>query len=198
VLLPGSKATLSDLDALRQAGWDIDILAHARRGGHVIGLCGGYQMLGRSIADPQGFEGPARAAPGLGLLAADTQLEPRKVVREVSALDSRSGTAVRGYEIHLGRTIGPDTASPFLVLDGQAEGAVSADGRIAGCYVHGLFTSDAFRRAWLNRIRAARGLSRGNTELRYDATIDAVLDRLAEHVAASVDLDRILEIARAR
>jgi adenosylcobyric acid synthase len=198
VLLPGSKATLSDLDALRSTGWDIDILAHARRGGHVVGLCGGYQMLGRSIADPDGFEGPGRTAPGLGLLAIETVLAPHKILREVSARDRRSGTEIHGYEIHLGRSEGPGCANPWLVLDGKAEGAVSADGRIEGCYVHGLFAGDAFRRAWLNRIRAARGLSRSEMATQYDATVDAVLDRLADHVAASVDLDRLLEIARAR
>ncbi|HEX2113821.1 MAG TPA: cobyric acid synthase [Alphaproteobacteria bacterium] len=198
VLLPGSKATLSDLGALRQAGWDIDLLAHARRGGHVIGLCGGYQMLGRNIADPNGIEGPARTAPGLGLLEVDTILEPHKILRERRAQDARSGTPIRGYEIHIGRTTGPGCAQPFLVLDGQAEGAVSRDQRIEGCYIHGLFTSDAFRRAWLDRVRAARGLSHSDTAIAYDASLDAVLDRLADHVAASVDLDCILEIARAR
>jgi adenosylcobyric acid synthase len=198
VLLPGSKATLADLDALRGAGWDIDILAHARRGGHVVGLCGGYQMLGRSIADPQGFEGPARSAAGLGLLAVDTVLEPHKTLRELAAHDRRSGTEIHGYEIHLGRTDGPGRADPWLVLDGKAEGAVSPDGRIEGCYIHGLFAGDAFRRAWLNRVRAARGLSGSAAATEYDATVDAVLDRLADHVAASVDLDRILEIARGR
>jgi adenosylcobyric acid synthase len=198
VLLPGSKATLSDLDALRHAGWDIDILAHARRGGHIVGLCGGYQMLGRSIADPDGFEGQARTTPGLGLLDIETVLAPHKVLRELRARDSRSGTAIRGYEIHLGRSDGPGCATPWLVLDGKAEGAVSADGRIEGCYVHGLFAGDAFRRAWLDRVRAARGMSRSEMATQYDATVDAVLDRLADHVAASVDLDRLLEIARAR
>jgi adenosylcobyric acid synthase len=198
VLLPGSKATLADLDAVRRAGWDIDILAHARRGGHVVGLCGGYQMLGRSIADPDGFEGPPRTAPGLGLLTVDTVLAPHKILRELSATDGRSGAAIRGYEIHLGRTEGPGCGQPWLVLDGKPEGAVSADGRIEGCYIHGLFTGDAFRRAWLDRVRAARGLSRSTTTTQYDATVDAVLDRLADHVAASVNLDRMLEIARAR
>jgi adenosylcobyric acid synthase len=198
VLLPGSKATLADLDALRRAGWDIDILAHARRGGHVVGLCGGYQMLGRSIADPGGLEGPARTAAGLGLLEVHTILAPHKILRELTAHDGRSGTAIRGYEIHLGRTTGAACETPWLLLDGQREGAVSADGRIEGCYIHGLFASDAFRRAWLDRVRAARGLGAGNGSVAYDATVDAVLDRLADHVAASVDLDRILEIAGAR
>jgi adenosylcobyric acid synthase len=198
VLLPGSKATLSDLDSLRQAGWDIDILAHARRGGHVVGLCGGYQMLGRTVADPAGIEGASRAAAGLGLLAVDTVIEPHKIVRTVQARDDRTGAAVSGYEIHLGRTTGPDCGQPWLVLDGTPEGAVSADGRSEGCYIHGLFAGDAFRRAWLDRIRAARGLSPGRPATQYDATVDVVLDRLADHVAASVALDRVLEIARAR
>jgi adenosylcobyric acid synthase len=198
VLLPGSKATLSDLDSLRQAGWDIDIRAHARRGGHVVGLCGGYQMLGRSLADPAGFEGKTGSAPGLGLLAVDTVLEPHKIVRAVQARDDRTGAPVSGYEIHLGRTTGPDCERPWLVLDRKPEGAATADGRIEGCYIHGLFASDRFRHAWLNRVRAARGLSRGESATAYDATVDTVLDRLADHLTASVDLDRVLEIARAR
>jgi adenosylcobyric acid synthase len=155
-------------------------------------------MLGRTIADPAGFEGRTGTAPGLGLLAVDTVLEPHKILRAVHARDDRSGAAVSGYEIHLGRTAGPDCTRPWLTLDGRAEGASSADGRIEGCYIHGLFASDAFRHAWLNRVRTARGLSPSEAATQYDATVDAVLDRLAAHVAASVDLNRVLEIARAR
>jgi adenosylcobyric acid synthase len=198
VLLPGSKATLSDLDALRRAGWDIDILAHWRRGGHVLGLCGGYQMLGRNVADRLGLEGQAGTAPGLGLLSVETTLDRTKVLRETTARDRRSETEIRGYEIHMGRTDGPDRARPFLLLDGRPEGAVSADGRVEGCYIHGLFASDDFRRAWLNRIRLARQLASQPGMTAYEAEIDGVLDRFADHVAASVRLDRILEIARAR
>ena len=198
VLLPGSKATLADLDALRRAGWDIDIAAHRRRGGHVLGLCGGYQMLGRSVADPLGLEGPARTAPALDLLPIETTLDSAKVLRQVAAHDALSGTDIRGYEIHMGRTDGAETARPMLMLDGRPEGAVSADGRVQGCYIHGLFTADRFRRSWLDRVRAARDLGDGATAFSYETAIDTVLDRLAAHIAAAADLDAILEIARAR
>jgi adenosylcobyric acid synthase len=192
VLLAGSKATLADLAALRAQGWDIDIAAHVRRGGRVIGLCGGYQMLGRSIADPDGVEGPPGTAPGLGLLDVETTLEPTKVLRTIAATDRRSGVAVRGYEMHMGRTAGPDTARPWLVLDGSAEGAESADGRIAGCYLHGLFAADDYRQAFLRSLGAA------GAGVAFDAMVEQTLDRLADHLATAVDLPRILEIARAR
>jgi adenosylcobyric acid synthase len=191
VLLPGSKATLADLAALREQGWDIDIQAHARRGGRVIGLCGGYQMLGRRIADPAGTEGPAGEAIGLGLLDVETVLDTNKVLREFRAQDTVSGTEVTGYEIHMGRTSGPDTGRPMLVLDGRRDGAVSADGRIAGCYIHGLFVADAFRRHLLQQFGIA-------SDTAFEAGIETTLDRLADHLATSVDLDRLLDIARGR
>ncbi len=187
VLLPGSKATIADLAFLRAQGWDIDIAAHVRRGGVVAGLCGGYQMLGRTIADPGGIEGPAGVVPGLGLLAVDTVLAPEKTLREVEANDGHTGCAVRGYEIHLGRTSG--NAAPLLSLDGVPEGACA--GRVIGSYIHGLFASDAYRAHWLATLRAGRG-----TGIAYESQVDATLDRLAAHVAASIDLDRLLGLAR--
>jgi len=191
VLLAGSKATLADLAALREQGWDIDIQAHARRGGRIIGLCGGYQMLGRRIADPAGTEGPAGEAAGLGLLDVKTILDTKKMLREIRAQDTVSGTDVTGYEIHMGYTSGPDTSRPMLVLDGRPDGAASADGRIAGCYIHGLFAADAFRRHLLQQFGIA-------SDTAFEAGIEATLDRLADHLAASIDLDRLLDIARGR
>ena len=192
VLLPGSKATLADLAALRAEGWDVDIAAHVRRGGRVIGLCGGYQMLGQRIGDPEGIEGPAGEALGLGLLDIETVLSPTKMLREVHAVDALSQNRVDGYEIHMGRTTGPDTARPLLVLSGVPEGAQSADGRIAGCYVHGLFTADDYRRKFLQNLGATTGVDG------FTAAVETTLDRLADHLAAAIDLNRILDIARAR
>ncbi len=192
VLLPGSKAVLADLAALRAAGWDIDIAAHRRRGGHVLGLCGGYQMLGRTIHDPLGLEGEPATAPGLGLLDVTTVLQPSKTVREMRAFELTSGCAVAGYEIHLGHTTGPDTTRPLLRLEtGAHDGAIAADGRVAGCYLHGLFADDAFRHAFLARLhdRAPSGLA-------YRDGIEATLDRLAEHLAACIDVEALLGAAR--
>jgi adenosylcobyric acid synthase len=195
VLLPGSKSTIADLAVLRQQGWHIDIAAHVRQGGRVLGLCGGYQMLGRRIADPEGIEGPPGAIDGLALLDVETELTGDKTLIEVTGRDVATGEAISGYEMHVGRTAGPALTRPMLQLGNgiasRPEGAMSADGRIAGCYLHGLFAHDAFRHAYLNRLkaRAASGSS-------YDRDIESTLDALADHLAAHLDLDRILEIAR--
>jgi adenosylcobyric acid synthase len=190
VILPGSKATLADLAALRREGWDIDILAHCRRGGHVLGICGGYQMLGRGVADPDGVEGAPGRAEGLGLLDVETVLGHAKRLGGSAGVDIASGAPVSGYEIHLGVTDGAGCARPMLRLGGSDDGAVSADGRVAGCYLHGLFASDAFRIEFLARLGGkASGLV-------YEVMVDDILDRLAEHLEGSLDLDAILAAAR--
>ncbi len=191
VLLTGSKATIADLDALRREGWDIDILAHRRRGGAVLGLCGGYQMLGQSIADPDGVEGPGGAVPGLGLLAVATVLMPAKTTTQIAGRHPASGEAVSGYEIHLGRTEGADRARPLLEIGGRPEGAMSADGLVSGTYLHGLFAADSFRRAFLSKLGARASHS-------YETGVEAALDGLAAHLAGHLDLEAILAIARAR
>ncbi|MFI4948940.1 MAG: cobyric acid synthase [Alphaproteobacteria bacterium] len=190
VILPGSKATLADLAALRREGWDIDIAAHYRRGGHVFGICGGYQMLGHSITDPEGHEGPPGSAVGLGLLDIETVLSGRKHLGLVNGIEIAANAPVTGYEIHLGETTGVGLARPLLRLGGRPDGAVSADGRVAGCYLHGLFASDAFRRAFLARLGAPV------SALAYEASIDTILDRLAGHLEGSLDLDAILAATR--
>ncbi|HZX86438.1 MAG TPA: cobyric acid synthase, partial [Reyranella sp.] len=145
VILPGSKSTIADLEDFRRQGWDIDLAAHVRRGGRVLGLCGGYQMLGRSIADPDGVEGEATAVPGLGLLGVDTVLTGDKRLNAVTGT-TFEGTAFTGYEMHMGVTEGPGRARPFAHLDNEGpEGAMSPDGRIIGTYAHGLFSDNRQR-----------------------------------------------------
>ncbi|WP_128514437.1 cobyric acid synthase [Tabrizicola thermarum] len=191
VILPGSKATIADLAHFRAQGWDIDLAAALRRGTRVLGLCGGYQMLGREIADPEGIEGKPGSVPGLGLLDLTTTMTPDKRVTETEAIHPTSGTKVKGYEIHLGRTQGPDRANPLFTVNGKPEGAIRADGRVMGSYLHGMFTEDAFRRAFL----ASLGATPGN--LSYDQTVEDTLDALADHLAAHVDCDRLLQLAQA-
>ena len=190
VILLGSKATLADLAALRGAGFDIDIAAHRRRGGLVLGLCGGYQMLGRTVADPDGVEGPPGAAGGLGLLDVATVLTGEKRLEQVNG-ETADGVAFAGYEMHMGTTTGADCARPFAHLAGRTpEGAISSDGRVMGTYIHALFADDRQRAAWLARLRA------GPSAIAYDALIETTLDRLAAHVARYVDLDRLFKLAR--
>jgi adenosylcobyric acid synthase len=191
IILPGSKSTIGDLAFLRAQGWDIDLSAHVRRGGRVLGLCGGYQMLGRVISDPDGVEGPPGAIAGLGLLDVETVLTGDKITMPVTANDLATGQLIEGYEIHLGRTSGPDCMRPVLDIAGRPDGATSADGRIAGTYVHGLFGADRFRAAWL----AGLGHSSG---LKYGESIEATLDALADHCEQHLDIDQIIAIARSR
>jgi len=191
ILLPGSKATIADLRALYDAGWDIDIRAHHRRGGAVFGLCGGYQMLGRRVEDPTGIEGPIGGIDGLGLLDVVTTLTSDKALVEVKA--RTMGYDVTGYEMHVGVTEGADTVRPFLSVGNRPDGAVSPSGRVMGCYVHGLFAADGFRHAFLNTLRA-----RAESGVAYELGVEQALDDLAAHLERHADLDRMLEIARAR
>ena len=191
IILFGTKSTLGDLAFLRAQGWDHDIQAHARTGGALLGICGGYQMLGSQISDPNGYDGVAGAAPGVGLLDVETEMTADKRVTPVSGACAKSGEALRGYEIHTGRTFGPDTERPFAHLNGVADGARSANGRIQGTYLHGAFAADGFRRAWLEDLGGAV-----SDTLDYESAVETALDELADGVEAVVDVDALFALAR--
>jgi adenosylcobyric acid synthase len=189
VILPGSKATMADLGFLRTQGWDIDLLAHVRRGGRVLGICGGYQMLGRRIADPEGIEGPAGAAEGLGLLDVETILGGDKTLERVEGICAVNDAPFAGYEMHVGKTSGSNCARPYLRLsDGRSDGAVSANRLVAGAYVHGLFADDRQRAAFLSSLGGA-------SEVAYEALVERTLDRLADHLEQNLDCESILAAA---
>jgi len=189
VILPGSKATIADLLFLRAQGWDVDLTMHLRRGGRVLGICAGYQMLGRVVRDPLGLEGPPGEAAGLGLLDVETVLSPDKTLTLRQGVDG-AGTPLRAYEMHMGVTLGDDTARPLLTVDGVAEGAQAPDGRVAGCYLHGLFTSDPWRHRFLESLRPGR-----DATVAYEAQVENTLDRLADHLERHVDVARVLRVA---
>jgi adenosylcobyric acid synthase len=190
VIIPGSKSTRRDLAFLRAQGWDIDLLAHHRRGGHVLGVCGGYQMLGRTVADPEGIEGPPGETAGLGLLDVTTVMTQQKTLTRVTARHAASEQPIDAYEIHIGQTNGPDRARPFAILDGAPEGAVSSDGRVHGSYLHGLFASDGFRSSFLAQLDIPA------TDRQYRARVESTLDALADHIDAHLDVDALLALAR--
>ncbi|MBC56666.1 MAG: cobyric acid synthase CobQ [Confluentimicrobium sp.] len=190
VILPGTKSTRGDLAFLRAQGWDVDLAAHVRRGGHVLGICGGYQMLGRVIRDPLGIEGAPGETPGLGLLDVATEMTVDKRLTRVAATCVATGADMQGYEIHIGRTEGADRARPFAHVDGAPEGAVSADGRIMGSYLHGIFAGDGFRRAFLQGFGVAGG------GLSYGAVVEQTLDALADHMETHLDVPGLLALAR--
>ncbi len=190
VILPGSKSTRGDLAFLRRQGWDIDLKAHHRRGGRILGICGGYQMLGQEVSDPEGIEGPPGSDVGLGFLDVITEMRADKTLTRSEAVHLASGLTVRGYEIHIGVTQGPDSARPFALLSGRGEGAISADGLVEGSYLHGLFAADDFRAAYLGGLGVAR------SGIGYEAGVDAALDALAAHLEAHLDVPGLLGLAR--
>jgi adenosylcobyric acid synthase len=190
IVLPGSKSTLGDLAFLRAQGWDIDVLSHVRQGGTVVGLCGGYQMLGISIDDPGAMEGVAGKAAGLGLLAVQTTLTETKSLIAVEGEEVSTGAPVRGYEMHIGVTSGPGCGRPMLRLGNRTDGCISADSKVFGCYLHGLFASDTFRAAFLTRLRA-----RHSSGVAYDEGIEDTLDALAGHLEANLDVGALLAAA---
>ena len=189
VILPGSKSTIGDLAYLRAQGWDIDILAHYRRGGHVLGLCGGYQMLGKTIDDPEGVDGCPGKVDGLGLLDVHTVMAGEKRVTLTEAVTRDGNLPVSGYEIHMGRTTGADCTRAWLSINGRPEGAASADGRVKGSYLHGLFSSDAFRAS----VLASLG---HESQAGYEDGVDETLDKLADHLERYMDLDQLLQLAQ--
>ncbi|WP_271947942.1 cobyric acid synthase [Ruegeria faecimaris] len=188
VLLPGSKSTIGDLAYFRAQGWDIDLYAHVRRGGHVLGLCGGYQMLGNTIADPDGVDGRPGTVDGLGLLDVDTVMVGEKKVTLRTARALPGHQPLTGYEIHMGRTEGNDCTRAWLEVEGRPEGAADRTGRIRGSYLHGIFSSDQFRADYLQVL----GVS---STLHYEDGVEDTLDRLADHLERHMDLDRLLELA---
>lgn len=189
VLIPGSKTTRADLDFMRAQGWDIDLQAHWRRGGHVLGVCGGYQMLGHSVADPEGLEGPPGETAGLGLLDIRTVMAADKTLSRVSGTECDSGQTVSGYEIHLGDTTGADCARAWIEIDGRREGAASPDGRVRGTYLHGVFQEDGFRQSFLSRLGATP------TTCDHGAAVETALDGLADHLETHMDVPRLLALA---
>ncbi|MGO9428312.1 cobyric acid synthase [Rhodoblastus sp.] len=190
IVLPGTKTTLSDLAFFRAQGWDIDLRAHVRRGGKVLGICGGYQMLGNSIDDPLGMEGFFGGAEGLGLLDVETTLTSDKILLACTGISQPEGAAFSGYEMHVGVTRGADCERNFLTFaDGRSDGAISPDGAIRGCYLHGLFGHESFRGALLRWIGAEA------SDFAYEAEVERVLDALADHLAGHVDLDALLKLA---
>lgn len=191
VILPGTKSTIADLGFLRAQGWDVDLAAHIRRGGHVLGICGGYQMLGESIADPDGVEGPVATVAGLGYLPVATRLTSHKQLLQVSGAGI-DGARFAGYEIHVGETRPLAPVQALLQRDGLGpDGAISANGRISGCYVHGLFDHTDQRAAWLARLGAA---SDGTD---HAGGVSAALDEIAAVLAQALDIDALLAIAAA-
>lgn len=191
VILPGTKSTLADLEFFRNQGWDIDLAAHVRRGGHVLGICGGYQMLGNSVSDPEGVEGEAKTVAGLEYLNVKTVMQPQKEVGQITAFCDPLSCETIGYEIHMGKTDGPDTKRPFLKTDDRHLGATSKSGLVCGVYAHGIFGNDTFRAKYLKQFRSGRTVVTS-----YNDRVQETLNHLAMKIEEHLDVDMILRIAK--
>ncbi len=191
IMLFGTKSTISDMEFVLEQGWDIDILAHARAGGHIFGICGGYQILGQSISDLNGYEGPKKKINGLGLLNIDTHMYNTKTVSPVSAYCASTDIQTSGYRIHAGRSFGADCNRPLLKIDGSNEGATSSNNLTSGCYVHGLFASDEYRQTWIKRW----GQPIDNA-FNYNQTVEDTLDQLASDLDTVLDVDALFASAK--
>ena len=189
VILPGTKATIADLAFFRAQGWGVDLAAHVRRGGRVLGLCGGFQMLGESVSDPEGIEGAAQSAKGLGLINMQTTMQPEKQLANVMGSTLAGDVSFSGYEIHAGLSIGAGLAKPFVLVGNRPHGAISPDGNIMGAYVHGLFESGAFRRHFLSQL----GAPSDGTD--HHSKIDRALDALADEMEIALNLDGLLTVS---
>jgi adenosylcobyric acid synthase len=177
-IIPGTKSTIADLARLRENGWEEDLRKHRAAGKPLLGVCGGYQMLGKRISDPLGLEGAPCMVSGLGLLDVMTVMEREKAVRNAAAHSKVFDAPIDGYEIHIGRTAGPDCVRPFAHIGNRADGAISPDGAVFGTYLHGLFGCDGFRRLFLKHIGGEGGSNS------YWQGVDAALDEIAGELDA--------------
>lgn len=190
VIIPGTKSVRDDLAFIRHNGWDNEIARHLRYGGKVIGICGGYQILGQTIRDPQGLEGPAGSSDGLGFLPVHTTLEPEKQLKSVQGtlqLPGQTECPITGYEIHLGHTEHPEQQSVIQCDDGSREGCISPDGQVIGTYWHGLFDHPQACQHWLHWAGLAHAERVDIEQLR-----DTAIDRIADAIEAHIDLEALL------
>lgn len=183
IILPGSKNVRSDLQQLQSHGWQQELTRHLRYGGKVLGICGGFQMLGEWIHDPHGVEGGAGSSPGFGLLAMETTLQTEKRLNQVEGQLALADAQVTGYEIHMGISTGKALERPALYINGNPEGAISEDDQLAGTYVHGLFDHPDALKAWL----VWSGLKAEPAAFDYGALRESELERLADCVETHLD-----------
>jgi len=190
IIIPGTKATLADLAFLRDQKWDIDIASHVRQGKSLLGICGGYQMLGNTVSDPDGIEGHSGVIEGLGYLNVDTIMRENKRVTQTKAYCEYLKCETSGYEIHIGETNGPDTKRSYLISEDQKLGAANEIYSIIGIYLHGLFVDDKFRARYLGQFRHGKII-----ETDYRKQVDQALDELANAMEQNLDVNKLIKIA---
>lgn len=193
VLLIGSKSTIKDMLELKANGWDKQIINCHKKGGIIIGLCGGYQMLGKMIHDPEKIESSQSKCQGLGLLDITTIMKKDKIVNKVSGRHIQTDSSINGYEIHLGQTEGPDCSQPLFYLNGRFDGATSMDKRVYGTYLHGFFHNKELIQ-WLYRLL---NKEIGNSQIiDYEKHLNKNLDNLSDHLEKCIDWEQVLKTSK--
>lgn len=206
IILPGTKSTVADLAYLRATGRDQEITRQVSRGGPLIGICGGYQMLGATIHDPDGIESVKPVTAGLSLLPVTSRFLSVKSTHQIKArallgrgiLRGAEGALIRGYEIHMGQTVGANISQPFQLIErsfescADFEGCLSPDGKVLGTYIHGLFHNDGFRHTLLRELAARKGKVFSSVTASF--SVDEQYDRLADLVRSNLNMDAITRL----
>ena len=187
VIIPGSKSTIDDLIFLKKNKWDLDLKKHLRRKKYILGICGGYQMLGKEIFDEKLIESKKKKILGLGLLNVTTEMKNKKKTVKVSASHSESGISFTGYEIHVGETKGEDCYKPFCFINQKKDGAISKDGLVMGSYIHGMFENNNFRSFFIRKILGI------NSMINYKNQLNQNLNEFANFIQMETQISDLLD-----
>lgn len=188
VIIPGSKSTVTDIFYIKKNNWDLDLKLHLAKGKHVLGICAGFQILGKEVNDPNGIESTQKKVEGLGLLDISTFMQDTKKIVKVSALHLESRLKFDGFEIHLGKTFGPDCENPFSKINGRSDGAISKNGLVMGSYVHGMFKNNLFRSFFLNKILGIQ------SNYNYQENLDKALDEFSRLIDKNIQVNKLLNL----
>ena len=188
VIIPGSKSTIDDIIFIKENNWDLDLKNHLKKGKPILGICAGFQILGKEVNDPNNIESKQKKIKGLGFLNVSTYMQREKKTIKVSACHLESGFIFDGFEIHLGETIGPDCKKPFSKIEGRYEGAISKDGLVMGSYVHGMFKNNQFRSFFLKKNFGIE------SNYNYDKNLDLALDEFSNLISKNIQVQKLLNL----
>ncbi len=188
IIIPGSKSTIDDLKFLKKNKWHLDLKKHLRLGKKILGICAGYQILGKEIIDDFLIESTSKNVKGLGLLNVVTKMEKKKKTIKVSAFHQETGQSFNGYEIHIGKTKGADCIRAFSTIDGKKDGAISSNGLVMGSYIHGMFEDNKFRSIFLKKLFGI------NSAINYSKSLNENLNKFSSLIENNINIKELLNL----